>query len=372
MCIDKIIDKDGKEKYIKIHNKLGKIWIIPCSNMRAGLNLYQPSSLKGRFAKKVLPFIKYLPFLLKICGAEQKLLSVSGETESLAKRVFGAGEYSYSLFLGTPGVHQKITMQVFDENKIYGYCKFTDKADIAKIFAGEQENLKYLRDRNVIGIPKCLYCGSFADDMSAFVQDTEKTNNSEAVHELNDIHIDFLLRLEKLTLTSCSYERSDYKKTVSALNAHAEYLSDFISSAELRRILADTELELAGKTEFSFYHSDFTPWNMFLNDEKIFVFDFEYAKRTYPGLLDAFHFFTQTAIFEKRWSASRIYSEFKRIFVYGVYSKLFENSELSYRYYLIDIISMYALRNNGRYDSVEEQCMNIWCELLRKTVSVNK
>ena len=65
---------------------------------------------------------------------------------------------------------------------------------------------------------------------------------------------------------------------------------------------------------FSVYHGDFTPWNMFEEDDKIFVFDFEYGKFSYPPYLDLLHYFTQSSIFEKKKSVNKIMRDFSKEF----------------------------------------------------------
>src|SRR5690606_7709614 len=42
-------------------------------------------------------------------------------------------------------------------------------------------------------------------------------------------------------------------------------------------------------------HGDFTPWNTFFVDGKLYVFDWEYADRGYPAGYDAIHFLLSLA-----------------------------------------------------------------------------
>jgi len=38
-------------------------------------------------------------------------------------------------------------------------------------------------------------------------------------------------------------------------------------------------------------HGDFTPWNMYINHEKLYIYDWELSKETMPVLFDLFHIF---------------------------------------------------------------------------------
>ena len=64
---------------------------------------------------------------------------------------------------------------------------------------------------------------------------------------------------------------------------------------------------------------------MFEEKKRLFVFDFEYAKMTYPPYLDWFHFFTQTSIFEQGMDAEKIFEAYKRS--KSSISKYFDDSE---------------------------------------------
>jgi hypothetical protein len=62
--------------------------------------------------------------------------------------------------------------------------------------------------------------------------------------------------------------------------------------ALLRAVLADCHAVLAGWTgPFVRAHGDFVPWNIRVDGERIFVFDWEYARAAANPLADAFNFF---------------------------------------------------------------------------------
>ena len=109
--------------------------------------------------------------------------------------------------------------------------------------------------------------------------------------------------------------------------------------------------------EFSTYHADFTPWNMFAEKNRLFVFDWEYACMTYPPMLDHYHFFTQTAIFEKHWQEKEIIAFLQSPDANWV------NRE-RYILYLLDIISRFTVREKGTVEGNIAHSMKIWNDLL--------
>ena len=113
---------------------------------------------------------------------------------------------------------------------------------------------------------------------------------------------------------------------------------------------------------FSFCHADLTPWNMYVERGLLFVFDLEYAKRTYPPYLDCFHFFTQTAIFEKHLDADGIWSLYqqeKQMFTY-----LFQDIDFAYLCYLLSVVAHYTKREKGVFNGDVKRNMRIWQSLI--------
>ena len=53
--LHKIITTNKGERFCHFSNPDGKAWIVPVKNMRVALNLYQPSGIKGKLVKALLP-----------------------------------------------------------------------------------------------------------------------------------------------------------------------------------------------------------------------------------------------------------------------------------------------------------------------------
>ena len=99
------------------------------------------------------------------------------------------------------------------------------------------------------------------------------------------------------------------------------------------------------------------PWNMFIEKGKLFVFDWEYARKTYPPFLDKYHYFTQTAIFERHWSEKEILE-----YVKSEDGKWIDKH--TYCLYLLDILSRFTLREKGNIGKDLDNCFKIWIKLL--------
>lgn len=407
------VSQDKGEKYISITNLDGKTWRLPVKHMTTAMNLYQPSAMKGKILKKFLPLINYIPGLGKIA---QKLLRITEFKLSIQpillnklKNVFKCApdEIELSYFLGTPSVHQKITVQVSTKSSILGYCKITDSKEIMEIFKHEEDILKTFQASGIENIPVCLYCGSLSDSVSEikacsgvnlFIQSTTKTNKSRVEHNITKLHYNFLSNLAMRTKTNVDYLSSDYHTMIEGLKENLHYLdvvnelvcyasqdksiSEMAASTKQKEnfseeLMRNTVLKVIDLVEkslskdgmvFSGYHGDFTPWNMFFEEDRLFVFDFEYAKKSYPPMIDIFHYFTQSCIFEKKLDADDIYYEF--ISKFDNKDKMggvkVGDLKLTYCYYLLDIIALYLNRDKGNFNRNVERNLIVCVQLLYK------
>ena len=360
--LNNILDSNGGERFYRFGNSDGKYWIMPVRRMRTALNLYQPSGRKGKLVKALLPSLHLFAPMRKVIKAETQHCRLNGELHSLLCKVFGVRDIEFAVFEGTPSVHQKITMQLSRKNRILGYCKLSGSNNVKELFAKESEMLKKLGKCGINAIPSSLYCGTLESGIHIFVQSTEKSASSKVIHEWGALQENFLAQLHEKTKAKLLFEKSDYYTTLTELEQHLEWLPQNIDHNTVSRAIAAIKDKYCGKEcEFSACHGDFTPWNMFANSNKLFVFDFEYAAMSYPAGIDRYHFFTQTAVFEKHWDADEI------IAYIDSNAGLWINKEL-YAMYLLDVISRFTMREGGKVTGDAATPFALWGKVLEKLI----
>ena len=360
--LDKIVDLAGGEKFYRFGNADGKYWIMPVRGMRTAMNLYQPSGIKGKMLKALLPLLHRLPPVRKAIHATTLHCSLGKELHTLLCNVFDTEHIEFSIFEGTPSVHRKITMQLTCGKRILGYCKLSENNDIKELFVKEGEMLKWMERKGVIDVPKTLYCGTLKCGVHIFVQSTAKTASSTIIHKWGKLHEEFLTRLHDRTKQKVLFENSDYYKTLLALEKHIEWLPDNVDKKLIIDSVAKIRQEYCGhEVEFSACHGDFTPWNMFIEKNRLFVFDFEYTAKSYPPGLDHYHFFTQTAVFEKKWGVDEITA-----FMASKEGAWIDKGV--YRLYLIEIISRFTTREGGKVTGKAATLFALWGKLLKKLI----
>lgn len=354
--IDKILttkEGEGSTDCIAFGNADGKRWVMPRRRMRMAMNLYQPSSRKGRLVKTLFPVRLLQRLISKKIGSQQCRLRLNDEMLALFKSIWGEGNMDFALFGGTPGKHCKTILQLSRGNDILGYCKVTKNPEVAALFDGETYTLQSLHKKGIDCVPRALYRGRTSDGLELFVQSTVKTRKSRVCHTWSALHDSFLDTLARLTRVRSVFEETDYFRTLRQLIDNIDLYPipeqrTFVRE-EAERILA----HYAGKeVSCTAYHGDFTPWNTFAEGDMLYVFDWEYGKMTYPEGLDKCHFVIQTAIFEKHLPAEQINE------------LISELPKDTVRMYLLDVISRFTTREEGHPSPEVSHSMRIWTELL--------
>lgn len=356
--IEKILINNEGERFYRFANADGKMWVMPARHLRTAMELYQPSGRNGRMLKRWLPLLHRIAVARRAIHIETMRCRLNDALRQVLESIFDTNDLEFAIFGGTPCVHQKITMQLSKGSRILGYCKITDNQEVACLFDREAQLLKELRASGTKCIPECLYHGSLGKNIRLFVQSTAKTLGSKVVHEWREMHDNFLLTLNDTTKRSLRFESSDYFHTIKALAEHYDWLPDTIEIPLVERSIRRIYDRWYGSVvSFSAYHADFTPWNMYVEKGRLYVFDWEYAQMTYPPMLDRYHFFTQTAIFERHWNAEGILQYMKSDAGRWMYAN-------DYMAYLIDMIARFTVRERGKVEGDMASSMKLWGDLL--------
>lgn len=359
-----ILNEEGGTTFYTFANADGKQWIMPKRNMQTAMNLYQPSGIKGKAMKRWFPYLHCVNLVKAKLGVTSNKYQLQKGLSNLLCEVFGREDIEFSLFCGTPSAHQKITIQISTGTTILGYCKITNKEEVVELFRHEQHLLNTLKSRGVKQIPQCLFCDNLTENSTVFVQSTVKSNRSEVKHDWTNAHWEFLMHLHHQTKRALPFTQTDFAKSLTDLTKSLMHLS--LSEVPLLATAMRKVQEHYGDStvEFSAYHADFTPWNMFFEKGKLFVFDFEYAKMSYPPFLDRFHYFTQCCIFEKGWNEEPIFDAYQ--YQKKEMEPYITDPDMAYLCYLLEIATLYLGRDNGAYANEANSNFNIWISLIDK------
>jgi len=154
--MDALIVKDFQSKgtkYLTFSNQDGKKWSIPMKNMQMALELYEPSGIKGKILKKLLPITAKVGIAKKILHGSYTSVEINESVKKVLVKCFGE-DWEYSVFWGTPCVDQKITIQIYKKQQILGYCKIGKSERVKELFQHEKQVLDLLQQKSMSHVPK--------------------------------------------------------------------------------------------------------------------------------------------------------------------------------------------------------------------------
>ncbi len=266
-------------------------WLIPLQNNRvtaSGLALFQPVVASARLMKWAAATLTQRGF----GGIWAKPELYISETPSIGN-YFGNKTLSYAYFTGTDSPHRKVAVQVMDMNgRLKGFAKITKNPLVRPLLQHEAATLSRVRGLGLVSAiePRVLFCGE-QNGTSLLVTDTLKTALTKTTTALLPIHAEFLRELgdrapvpHHQPATSCARLLRD---RLAVLNARlpAKWLQ------RLQRAIDQIGARPGGDLlPATLTHGDFTPWNTFLIEKKIYVFDWEYAEDQFPASNDLIHF----------------------------------------------------------------------------------
>jgi hypothetical protein len=212
----------------------------------------------------------------------RKKVYISGTTQ--LGDVFGEKDLHYAFFTGTDSPHRKVAVQVIGrDGTIKGFAKVSCNSAVKPLLAHEADTLNHVNtlDLQTALIPKVLFNGEMGG-AGVLITDTLKTCRAKTVTTLTDAHVAFLHELADKTTVPGTVV-TDW--VVTELRHQFEAIVDRLPvewQGRLEKAIGCLERYEGEWGTKSFCHGDFTPWNTFFVDGRLYVFDWEYAKENLP------------------------------------------------------------------------------------------
>ena len=259
------------------------------------LKFYLISSLKSR----LLSIFFRLVFKFRLQKILLNYKEVYVERLDLNKKeILDLSNSNWALFTGTVGPNNK--MLVYKElNSGSSFFKVATTPISSDIIKNEYDTLKKVEgvlSANFL-TPKIL---SYSNDV---LEIEDLSYLSERENKLTSLHADFINKINKVGLTEI--QMSDFFSSFN-LEEKVQNLKKINDSRIPKGILRKLDYLINSlekkKIKVGLGHGDFTPWNIYLSEGKIGVYDWELSKDIFPVGFDAFHFIFQQNIMVSRTS----------------------------------------------------------------------
>ncbi len=297
------------EKFLAINNPDGTIrWFLPHKSNRPDfLALYNNSGLKATLFKIAARFAYRLGFKNWIC--KNAFVLYAKETDYFSKKF---GQEAVAIFTGTVGQNRKAVAALCRNGLTSHYVKIPISSQSRHLILNESEHLKTLEkhDFKHFRIPRAKM------SPAGLKLDNIRPRVERSVNTITDFHITALRELYANTfqLKPLS-DLKVYTKTCENLEAIKQCLdqqySGGIERKKVERLAYNIKVLLSSfkpssKVAVAYAHGDFTPWNMYMCNTRIHVYDWELAERAQLMLYDIFHFVFQSGILIQRASFQQI------------------------------------------------------------------
>jgi len=359
----------GSFGWLTLNN--GRGYLIPLGSRQAaltGLRLYNEQKLKAKIAKKVLAaslngrsgcfLLPKIRMLVRRDLPKEEKTKVS-LLEHL-REIVGRREISFAVSLGTPGPHRKPVLEMIDpKDGVVGFVKVGWNGATNALVRNEADVSRYLStvSLNSFSVPTLLYAGWWHDHFLC-IQSAPRGTIRSAPKNLDSQYLSVLDELRSFHIRWMPLQDSVFWRK---LLQRIEAMGNTIHHGILQRGLYTVERLLCNNPlPFHLSHGDFAPWNAQLSNDRLFVFDWEYADFESPPLWDLLHFNVQTL----RLIENRSPGEIHQIVIHGngrgepkrshVNSISLSDDALKplFLLYLLDRLSFYATDNKANVEQV--------------------
>ncbi len=290
-------------------------WLLPVQKdiIKKSRNLMKPSKVKSLVALGLFHLLNIVGYpqlifssQLIITKKKRSNATVTGILSAYLTRELGSKDLHTVLYTGSYGVYQKFTAQIIDnQGETIAYAKIGHGSLAKKTIEDEVRALTYLDgiDFSALKHPEIISVG-YLDNTSDLIMllTPAPVGYKKFIKRLSPVHI---IALEELFLKT--------KKSMDGSMLMEEMENDFLRLKDkmiiekekfirlfedllrkLNRIIGDKELTIG------FSQGDFAPWNMFIGNSGLFLFDWEIARHRVP-MWDLYNFVlhSEVLIFSK-------------------------------------------------------------------------
>jgi hypothetical protein len=368
------------KKFIYINNPDGTMrWIIPSTSKKAQhLALYNSDSWKARIYKTASAFLFAGG---KGCWLKSGTFCVDEHLAEAAEKRYGVlpGE-QYALFTGTRGNTRKVVLAVGKSN-ITHFIKIAISEKSKQLINNEADMLKELTkyDFTTLSMPRVT---DTRINGSARLTNI-KPGITIPAQRINDLHIRTLTELyavhhEQKKVASCA-AWSAISNNMDWIQREHE-LNNGLDELKTRRIihlLRKLYNALPAETDIpvSVSHGDFTPWNMYCDAHRLYVYDWELSSNGIPMLFDMFHFIMQSQVLVHHQPYPAIRALINQTIRQSNVGRLVEkydiDAELHYRIYLLFTVSYYLRLYMGETELLTQAhwMVDTWMDALEEVNS---
>ena len=204
---------------------------------------------------------------------------------------------TWALFTGTEGPNRKVIIYLEKgQRKSFIKIALSDRSNM--LIRNEERILKRLSNSSL----KSFEFPKLKSSSKEFIEISDLSKNGKRCKKLNDLHLQAIQELNNFSTLSLPLRVVPmWNKSKSDLETLLTKNDSRIPNGLLRKLyLLIESIDDSKLIETGCSHGDFTSWNMYENDGKLNIYDWELHGKLMPLGFDAFHFIIQQGILVDR------------------------------------------------------------------------
>lgn len=360
----------SKRRYFYICNADGSIRWIYDETLTSPLFLlfYNAEFFKAKIFKVIFKLL--FLFRLKTIANHGGFTLHYKSDYPLQKMLDKIPHNQYAIFTGTVGSTRKFVMATAINKRVNYFIKKAWLPEAIKAVENERKNIDLLQPYLKREMPSSV---DLAISGSVAVESV-KTNHNFGSMEFTFRHKEFLNKLYQVDRSNSTYNDWSNDHIVKRLESlhSAKTVNDIALSKTISESLESLHHQLYNSNfelQLTWSHQDFTPWNMYVGDQNLAVYDWELAQSEMPLFYDVFHFFFQKGILVQRKGYGEIREDISKAF--NDFELDIQNGEkLDWKFYLklyLLLIVPYYLKRYLEQPDLHIQAhwlIEVWAEAL--------
>jgi thymidylate kinase len=214
----------------------------------------------------------------------------------------------YSIFMGTAGPNRTLLLELNNGKASSHFIKIPANKQSAITIAKEEENISLFHNKEfeAFNVPK-LVENKFKD---VLILENIKPKKARRSNKLLKPHFTALSEMATKTTQFYHLKSTSYWEAIVTSLSQLKQIGVYGPVVNQLHQLKE-ELAATKSVYTSLSHGDFTPWNMYVGNEKIQVYDLEQSSNEVPLLNDLFHFHFQSGVLSKRIAVKKIRENIK-------------------------------------------------------------
>ena len=337
----------------------------PSAAAAAGMKIYNAQRPVARLGKAVLTGALQSGLAQRVLDSSVQLYT--GELDKRLASVLG-GKVSLSIALGSGAERRRVVIQATrPDGTVAAYVKAGTGEVAIDALRHEESVLQSLRGATFASalVPEVLGAFDFGE-ARVLIQSAPPNECSVSTGSLSSLHAGFLADLHHHSRTLPLELSIPHRMAEDLGSAGYPYYAHQVDWAT--RELSSAGIAVPG----GLAHADFAPWNLLRTGNRLFVFDWEFARDGIPPAYDLFHFAIASAVELHGHQPGRIFDDIaQKPPVVGNYLQTIglerELSRPLLIWYLCDALETSVSRLGSRADSKEAAMRRAWSGLLMLT-----